>query len=53
MKTIKIKNSTEGIHMMAFFERPMWMHAWFPGYATEVIDACRQLNAVLEPALHG
>ncbi len=37
---------------MAFFERPLWMHAWFPGYATEVIDACRQLNAVLEPTVH-
>lgn len=34
---------------MAFFERPMWMQAWFPGYASEVIDACRRLNAVLEP----
>lgn len=33
---------------MAFFERPMWMHAWFPGRAEEVIEACRQLNAVLE-----
>jgi hypothetical protein len=33
---------------MAFFERPMWMQAWFPGRAEEVIEACRQLNAVLE-----
>jgi hypothetical protein len=33
----------------AFFERPMWMHAWFPGYADEVIALCRRLNAILEP----
>ncbi len=32
----------------AFFERPMWMHAWFPGYADEVIALCRRLNAILE-----
>jgi len=33
----------------AFFERPMWMHAWFPGYADEVIAMCQRLNALLEP----
>jgi hypothetical protein len=33
----------------AFFERPMWMHAWFPGNADEVIALCCRLNAVLEP----
>jgi len=33
----------------AFFERPIWMHAWFPGYAEEVIGLCRCLNAILEP----
>jgi hypothetical protein len=33
----------------AFFERPMWMHAWFPGYADEVIALCKRLNAILEP----
>lgn len=32
----------------AFFERPMWMHAWFPGNADEVIALCRRLNAILE-----
>jgi hypothetical protein len=35
---------------MAFFERTAWMHAWFPGYAAEVIALCRELNALLEPA---
>jgi hypothetical protein len=33
----------------AFFERPMWMHAWFPGYADEVIALCQRLHAILEP----
>jgi hypothetical protein len=33
----------------AFFERPIWMHAWFPGYAEAVIALCRRLNALLEP----
>jgi hypothetical protein len=34
---------------LAFFDRPEWMHAWFPGYADEVIAACRCLHALLEP----
>ena len=33
----------------AFFERPAWIRAWFPGYAEEVLDACRRLNGLLEP----
>lgn len=35
---------------MAFFERPDWLQAWFPGYAGEVAALCRQLNALLEPS---
>ena len=34
---------------LAFFERPAWMHAWFPGYADAVMALCRRLHAVLEP----
>jgi len=34
---------------LAFFDRPEWMHAWFPGYADEMIAVCRRLNALLEP----
>ena len=34
---------------LAFFDRPAWMHAWFPGYADDVIAVCRRLNALLEP----
>ena len=33
----------------AFFERPTWMHAWFPGYADEIIELCHRLNYFLEP----
>jgi hypothetical protein len=38
-----------GLPPQAFFERPMWMHVWFPGYGDDVIALCRQLNALLEP----
>jgi hypothetical protein len=33
----------------AFFERAMWMQAWFPGYADAVMTLCQRLNAILEP----
>lgn len=33
---------------LAFFERPAWMRAWFPGHADEIIALCRRLNALLE-----
>ncbi len=33
----------------AFFERPLWMRAWFPGYADEIIALCQRLNNLLEP----
>ncbi len=33
---------------LAFFERPEWMQAWFPGTADEITDLCRRLNALLE-----
>jgi hypothetical protein len=36
---------------MAFFERTEWMHAWFPGYAEEIIARCQRLNALLEPVI--
>ena len=34
---------------LAFFERPEWIHAWFPDTAGEVLELCRHLNAILEP----
>ena len=33
---------------LAFFERPQWIRAWFPGRDREVIAACRRLNALLD-----
>jgi hypothetical protein len=33
----------------AFFERPVWMQAWFPSYAGEVIALCQRMNRILEP----
>jgi len=38
-----------GLRPLAFFERPEWMHAWFPPHADAVIDCCRRLNDLLEP----
>jgi hypothetical protein len=38
-----------GLPPLAFFERPEWMHAWFPGRSEAVIECCRRLNAILEP----
>jgi pyrimidine operon attenuation protein/uracil phosphoribosyltransferase len=38
-----------GLAPLAFFERPEWMHAWFPGHGDEVVDVCRRLNRLLEP----
>jgi hypothetical protein len=35
---------------LAFFDRPEWMRAWFPGYADEVMALCRRLHALLEPS---
>jgi hypothetical protein len=35
---------------LAFFERPEWMAAWFPGYHEEVIAICRDLCHELDAA---
>ncbi len=32
---------------LAFFERPAWIHAWFPGDAGAIVALCRRLNALL------
>ena len=37
---------------LAFFDRPEWIRAWFPGYADEVMALCQRLNALLEPGSH-
>jgi pyrimidine operon attenuation protein/uracil phosphoribosyltransferase len=33
---------------LAFFERPEWIAAWFPGDDEEIIALCRQLSAELD-----
>jgi hypothetical protein len=38
-----------GLAPLAFFERPEWIHAWFPGDAEAIIAVCRRLNSLLEP----
>jgi hypothetical protein len=35
---------------LAFFDRPAWIAAWFPGRAAEVLALCRRLNALLDAA---
>jgi hypothetical protein len=34
---------------LAFFDRPEWLRAWFPGMHAQVLALCQQLNALLEP----
>jgi adenine/guanine phosphoribosyltransferase-like PRPP-binding protein len=33
---------------LAFFERPDWMAAWFPGYAGDAIALCREIHEAVE-----
>ena len=37
-----------GAPPLAFFDRPDWIGAWFPGSDGEVLALCRRLNALLE-----
>ena len=39
----------DGRPPLAFFERPEWIRAWFPGREGDVIAACAQLSALLDP----
>jgi hypothetical protein len=41
----------QGQAPLAFFDRPEWIRAWFPGRDGEVITLCRRLNAMLEGGL--
>lgn len=38
---------------LAFFERPEWMAAWFPGYDREVAAVCRELAGLLDAGTAG
>jgi len=37
-----------GAAPLAFFERPQWLRAWFPGRDAGVLRLCRDLHAVLD-----
>jgi hypothetical protein len=39
----------DGALPLAFFDRPEWIRAWFPGLERDVIAACAQLSALLDP----
>jgi hypothetical protein len=47
---LRVAIRRRGQEPLAFFERPEWLRAWFPGYGREVLDLCRRLNALLEPS---
>ncbi|MGH7386389.1 MAG: hypothetical protein ACREKG_14520 [Candidatus Rokuibacteriota bacterium] len=38
---------------LAFFERPEWIRAWFPGHHAEVLALCQRLNALLDGSPSG
>jgi hypothetical protein len=38
----------DGRAPLAFFERPEWIRAWFPGRADEVLGICRRLSALVD-----
>ena len=39
----------DGAPPLAFFERPEWIRAWFPGRDRDVIATCAQLSKLLNP----
>ena len=46
---LRISIRRRGAPPLAFFDRPEWLRAWFPGYDRAVLELCRGLNALLEP----
>ena len=47
---LRVAIRRRGQEPLAFFDRPEWLRAWFPGYDREVLELCRRLNALLEPS---
>ena len=45
---LRISIRRRGQPPLAFFDRPEWIRAWFPGVHGEVLALCRRLNALLE-----
>jgi len=37
-----------GLPPLAFFDRPDWIRAWFPGAHAEVLALCERLHAMLD-----
>jgi hypothetical protein len=37
-----------GLAPLAFYERPDWIHAWFPDDAPKIIACCAQLARQLD-----
>ena len=48
---LRIAIRRRGQPALAFFDRPEWLRAWFPGYADDVLALCRDLNALLDTPL--
>jgi hypothetical protein len=46
---LRVSIRRRGRKPLAFFDRPQWLRAWFPGYDGAVLDLCRRLNALFEP----
>jgi hypothetical protein len=42
-----------GLPPLAFFDRPEWIRAWFPGAHAEVLALCQHLNALLDGSPSG
>jgi hypothetical protein len=42
-----------GLPPLAFFDRPEWIRAWFPGVHVEVLAICQRLNALLDGSPSG
>ena len=45
---LRVSIRRRGQSPLAFFDRPEWLRAWFPGYDQQVLHLCRRLNALLE-----
>jgi len=51
VRRVAIRRS--GLPPLAFFDRPEWIRAWFPGVHAEVLAVCARLNALLDGSPSG
>ena len=47
---LRVAVRRQGQAPLAFFDRPAWIRAWFPGRDAEILSLCRRLNAIIEAA---